>query len=94
MGVVTGLLGATFLELTRARLEVGSSARRFRGCSGQLLKVKTGIVESIRSVEVAEDSAVKDRTRAHSRIRDLVTSAPLPASSDKCGTRQRLHRWR
>ena len=39
-------------------------------------KIKTGIVEAIRAVKIPRDSAVKERTRAYSQIRDLVTTAP------------------
>jgi transposase len=47
-----------------------------------LPKVKTGIVESIRVLKVTRDGAVKDRTRAYSQLRDLVTTAP-PAIHDE-----------
>lgn len=41
-------------------------------------KIKTGIVEAIRAVKIPRDSAVKDRTRAYSQLRDLITTAPEP----------------
>jgi len=39
-------------------------------------KIKTGVVEAIRMIKVPRDVAVKDRTRAYSQLRDLVTTAP------------------
>jgi len=39
-------------------------------------KVKTGIVEALRALKIPRDSAVKERARAYSQIRDLITSAP------------------
>lgn len=39
-------------------------------------KVTTGVIESIRMLLVARDSAVKARTSAISQLRDLVTTAP------------------
>jgi transposase len=39
-------------------------------------KIKTGAVEAIRMLKVPRDVAVKDRTRAYSQLRDLVTTAP------------------
>jgi transposase len=41
-------------------------------------KITTGIVEAIRMVKVPRDAAVRDRTRAYSQLRDLVTTAPAP----------------
>jgi transposase len=40
-------------------------------------KIKTGVVEAIRMIKVPRDVAVKDRTRAYSQLRDLVTTAPV-----------------
>jgi len=39
-------------------------------------KIKTGIVESLRVLKIPRDVAVKDRTRAYSQLRDLITTAP------------------
>jgi len=39
-------------------------------------KIKTGIVEALRAIKIPRDSAVKERTRAYSQIRDLITTAP------------------
>lgn len=39
-------------------------------------KVTTGVIESIRMLLVARDSAVKARTTAISQLRDIVTTAP------------------
>jgi transposase len=68
---------------TRARqgksdaLDAYSAARQAAtGAARGLPKVKTGIVESIRMLKIARDSAVKDRTGAYSQLRDLITTAP------------------
>lgn len=50
-----------------------------------LPKLKTGVVESIRMLKVSRDSAVKDRTRAYSQLRDLVTTAPAPIHDELIG---------
>lgn len=39
-------------------------------------KVSTGVVESIRTLKLTRDSAVKSRTAALLQLRDLVTTAP------------------
>lgn len=39
-------------------------------------KIKTGIVEALRTVKIPRDSAVRERARAYSQIRDLATTAP------------------
>lgn len=39
-------------------------------------KVTTGVVEAIRVLMVAHDSAVKARTAAYSQLRDVITTAP------------------
>lgn len=39
-------------------------------------KIKTGAVEAIRMIKIPRDVAVKDRTRAYSQLRDLITTAP------------------
>jgi transposase len=39
-------------------------------------KIKTGVVEAIRTITVTRDSAVKDRTACESQLRDLITTAP------------------
>jgi transposase len=39
-------------------------------------KIKTGAVEAIRMIKIPRDVAVRDRTRAYSQLRDLVTTAP------------------
>jgi transposase len=48
-------------------------------------KVKTGIVEAIRSLVVARESAVKQRTAAASQLRDLITTAPEPIRGELLG---------
>jgi transposase len=48
-------------------------------------KIKTGIVESIRAVKIPRDGAVKDRTRAYSQLRDLVTTAPAAIHDELIG---------
>lgn len=55
-------------------------------------KIKTGIVEALRAIKIPRDSAVKERTRACSQIRDLVTSAPTAIHDALIGatTRQRV----
>ena len=70
-------------KATRARrgksdaIDAESAARQvLAGTATGRPKVKTGIVESIRSVKVPRDGAVKDRTRAYSQLRDLATTAP------------------
>jgi transposase len=45
-------------------------------------KLSTGIVESLRALKVPRDSAVKDRTRAYSQLRDLITTAPGTLKDD------------
>lgn len=45
-------------------------------------KVRTGIVESLRALKVPRDGAVKDRTRAYSQLRDLITTAPGTLKDD------------
>ena len=44
-------------------------------------KIKTGIVEALRALKIPRDSAVKERTRAYSQIRDLITSAPTRSTT-------------
>lgn len=39
-------------------------------------KLTTGVVEAIRVLMVAHDSAVKARTAAYSQLRDVITTAP------------------
>lgn len=48
-------------------------------------KVKTGIVEAIRALVVARDSAVKQRTAAACQLRDLITTAPEPIRGELLG---------
>lgn len=43
--------------------------------SGQA-KLTTGLVEALRTIKIPRDGAVKDRTRAYSQLRDLITTAP------------------
>lgn len=43
--------------------------------SGQA-KLTTGLVEALRTLKIPRDGAVRDRTRAYSQLRDLVTTAP------------------
>lgn len=96
-GVTTLLLsaGIEVIEVagpdkaTRARsgksdpIDAGSAARQvLAGTATARPKLKTGIVEAIRAVKIPRDGAVKDRTRAYSQLRDLVTTAP-PAIHDE-----------
>lgn len=65
--------------------------------NGRLLgmpKATTGVVEAIRVIKVARDSAVKQRTAAYSQLRDLVTTAPAVIHDELIGLtgRQRAHR--
>lgn len=41
-------------------------------------KATTSTVESLRMLKVPRDSAVRERTRAYSQLRDLITAAPTP----------------
>ena len=77
---------------TRARqgksdvLDAYSAARQAAtGTAIGLPKIKTGIVESIRMLKIARDSAVKDRTRAYSQVRDLITTAPAELHDELIG---------
>lgn len=65
--------------------------------NGRLLgmpKTTTGVVEAIRVIKVARDSAVKQRTAAFSQLRDLVTTAPAVIHDELIGLtgRQRVRR--
>lgn len=54
-----------------------SAAEQVRtGRASGRVKVTTGAVESLRMLKVPRDGAVRDRTRAYSQLRDLITSAP------------------
>lgn len=48
-------------------------------------KVRTGIVEAIRTIKVPRDAAVKNRTAAYSQLRDLVTAASGRLHDDLIG---------
>lgn len=48
-------------------------------------KVTTGVVEAIRAVKVPRDVAVRDRTRAYSQMRDLITTAPTQIHDELIG---------
>ncbi len=68
---------------TRARVgksdPIDAEAAARKAASGQarsVAKDTTGVVESIRVVMVARDSAVRTRTRTLLQIRDLITTAP------------------
>jgi transposase len=68
---------------TRARegksdpIDAIAAARAVRtGRADGLPKIHTGAVESLRMHMIPRESAVKDRTRAYSQLRDLVTTAP------------------
>ena len=41
-------------------------------------KITSGIIEAVRTIKVPRDAAIKDRTRAYSQLRDLITTAPAP----------------
>ena len=45
-------------------------------------KITTGIIEALRAIKVPRDGAVKDRTRAYSQLRDLITTAPTELRGD------------
>ncbi len=77
---------------TRARqgksdpIDAESAARQvLNGTATARPKLKTGIVEAIRAVKIPRDSAVKDRTRAYSQLRDLVTTAPAQIHDELIG---------
>lgn len=55
-------------------------------------KIKTGIVEALRTVKIPRDSAVRERARAYSQIRDLATTAPAAIHEALIGStaRQRV----
>lgn len=79
-------------KTTRARrgksdpIDAESAARQvLAGTATGRPKVKTGIVEAIRAVKIPRDSAVKDRTRAYSQLRDLATTAPDPIREQLIG---------
>ena len=57
-------------------------------------KIKSGIVESLRALKIPRDGAVKDRTRAYSQLRDLITTAPGALHDDLIGLsgKQRVSR--
>ena len=58
-------------------LDAYSAARQAAtGAAAGFPKLTTGVVEAIRMLKVSRDGAVKDRTRAYSVLRDLVTTAP------------------
>ena len=58
-------------------LDAYSAARQAAtGTAAGVPKLTTGVVEAIRMLKVARDGAVRDRTRAYSQLRDLVTTAP------------------
>ena len=48
-------------------------------------KVKTGVVEAIRTIKIPRDAAVKNRTAAYSQLRDLITAAPSWLHDDLIG---------
>lgn len=48
-------------------------------------KVKTGVVEAIRTIKVPRDAAVRNRTAAYSQLRDLITAAPAKLHDDLIG---------
>lgn len=67
-------------------IDAVSAARQvLDGRAKGLPKVSTGIVESIRTIKVPRDGAVRDRTRAYNQLRDLVTTAPSAIHDDLIG---------
>jgi len=48
-------------------------------------KMTSGIVEALRALKIPRDGAVKDRTRAYSQLRDLITTAPAPIHDELIG---------
>ena len=57
-------------------------------CTGRAVgraKLTTGAVEALRALKVPRDGAVKDRTRAYSQLRDLITTAPGSLKDDLIG---------
>lgn len=86
---------------TRARqgksdpIDAESAARQvLAGTAIGRPKLSTGIVEALRTIKVARDGAVRDRTRAFNQLRDLVTTAPAPIHDQLIGltARARLTR--
>jgi transposase len=60
-------------------IDAYSAARQTQsGAATGKAKITTGIVEAIRMIKVPRDAAVRDRTRAYSQLRDLITTAPAP----------------
>jgi transposase len=67
-------------------IDAYSAARQAAtGAARGLPKLTTGVVEAIRTLKVARDGAVKDRTRAYSQLRDLVTTAPRSIHDELIG---------
>lgn len=64
-------------------IDAESAARQvLAGTARGRAKIKTGIIEAIRTIKVTRDSAVKDRTRAYSQLRDLATTGPESIRSE------------
>jgi transposase len=67
-------------------IDAYSAARQAAtGAARGLPKLTTGVVEAIRTLKVARDGAAKDRTRAYSQLRDLVTTAPRSIHDELIG---------
>lgn len=68
---------ARYLHGKSDPIDAESAARQvLAGTARGRAKIKTGIIEAIRMIKIPRDSAVKDRTRAYSQLRDLATTAP------------------
>ena len=48
-------------------------------------KITSGVVEALRMIKIPRDSAVRDRTRAYSQLRDLITTAPTVLHDELIG---------
>lgn len=69
--------GVRFRDGKSDPLDAETAARAvLTGRATAIPKIATGVVESIRTLKVVRDSAVKNRTAAISQLRDLITTAP------------------
>lgn len=67
-------------------LDAIAAARAARsGRAAGIPKISTGAVEALRMAKIPRDSAVKDRTRAFSQLRDLATTAPTELHDELIG---------
>lgn len=67
-------------------IDAESAARQvLHGHATARPKITSGAVEALRMVKIPRDSAVKDRTRAYSQLRDLITTAPTVLHDELIG---------